>query len=282
MADAARDNRADRGADRSDAVLLLLLAVGVIGVTGVDVFSVVDERARAGRPVPLWEPAVWELSSGAVLVALLPGVLALARRFPIWPLTPRKALVHAVGLIAFSLVHVLAMGLVRAGIYRLAGGDYDPLGPLGNWPYELRKDALTYLACLALHRAWRSAARPGVHRVGEPVAPLEIRDGARRHVLAPERIDWVEAAGNYVELHGPAGPILHRASLAQMQERLAPAGFVRIHRSRLVRLAAVRRVETNPAGDFVVVLADGTRLGGSRRHRIESLSPALDPAARSD
>ena len=78
---------------------------------------------------------------------------------------------------------------------------------------------------------------------------------------------WVEAAGNYVELHRGASGLLHRASLADMQRRLEGAGFVRIHRSRLVRREAVAAVESKPTGDFVVRLRDGRELAGSRRYR---------------
>lgn len=283
------DQPADRGGEgealaaKPPAVFLVLLSLAILGVTSVDVFSVVDERARAGQPVPLWEPMVWELSSGVALIALLPGLLALAGRVPPWPMTIRRFGPHLAALLVFSLLHVLGMGLLRATAYRLVGGAYDPLTPLGNWGYELRKDALTYAAVMTLYAVWRrlGARETGASESLSP-APLEVRDGPRRHLIDPRRIDWVEAAGNYVELHGPDGAVLHRASLAQTLARLSPAGFVRIHRSRLVRLAAVRLVESTASGDFVVVLADGTRLGGSRRHRVESLSPALDPAARSD
>ena len=60
--------------------------------------------------------------------------------------------------------------------------------------------------------------------------------------------------------------MLHRATLASVAGELGPA-FVQIHRSRLVRSAAVRRVETDRSGDFIVTLADGTSLRGSRRYR---------------
>lgn len=273
--------RGDLGG-RGDGPFLLALSLAVLGVTGVDVFSVMDERARAGRPVPLWEPAVWEMSSAAVLIVLLPGLAALARRLPPWPLRAGRLLAHLIAFAVFFVAHTLGMGLLRAAVYRLAGGVYDPLAPLGNWGYELRKDALVYLSVVTLHVVWSKVRPAQALAPPAPPAPLEVRDGARRHVLDPARIDWVEAAGNYVELHGPDGPVLHRAPLSRMQAQLAGAGFVRIHRSRLVRLAAIRTVESTPSGDFTVVLADGTRLGGSRRYRVESLSPALDPAARSD
>jgi DNA-binding LytR/AlgR family response regulator len=80
-------------------------------------------------------------------------------------------------------------------------------------------------------------------------------------------VQWVEAAGNYVELHRGGAPVLHRASLSEMERRLSAAGFVRIHRSRLVRRDAIAAVESKPAGDFVVRLRDGPELAGSRRYR---------------
>ena len=90
---------------------------------------------------------------------------------------------------------------------------------------------------------------------------------ARRHFVPLAEVVWVEAAGNYVELHRGADGLLHRASLADMERRLANAGFVRIHRSRLVRRDAVAAVESKPTGDFVVRLRDGRELSGSRRYR---------------
>jgi DNA-binding LytR/AlgR family response regulator len=102
-----------------------------------------------------------------------------------------------------------------------------------------------------------------------PATPskIEVRDGSRTVWLDPADILWAEAAGNYVELHTTAGDLLHRTSLAALERELAPCGFARIHRSRLVRRAAVRAVETNASGDFDAVLTDGARLGGSRRYR---------------
>ena len=85
--------------------------------------------------------------------------------------------------------------------------------------------------------------------VAPPAAEvLEVRDGARRHFVPLSDVVWVEAAGNYVELHRGESGLLHRASLAEMQRRLETAGFVRIHRSRLVRRTAVAAIESKPTG----------------------------------
>lgn len=76
----------------------------------------------------------------------------------------------------------------------------------------------------------------------------------------------VEAAGNYVEIAWRDRRLLHRATLSAVEATLAPA-FVRIHRGRLVRRAAIRTLETERSGDFTVTLASGATLRGSRRYR---------------
>ncbi|WP_340646373.1 LytTR family DNA-binding domain-containing protein [Phenylobacterium sp.] len=274
--------RAGAGDRRGDLLFTALIVLAAGCVIIVDIFSILHDRARFGRPVPWWEPAVWELSSGLVLTGLLPGVLWLIRRAP-----PRLSppfgwvVVHIAGGLTFSLAHVVAMGLLRSGVYASVGRVYHPLGPLADWPYELRKDLLIYAGIVGLYPLWRTlrALRPASSTAPEV---LEVRDGARRVFLPVADILWVEAAGNYVELHTPGVGVLHRASLTQMERRLADHGFVRIHRSRLVNRAAVVQVETRSSGDFAIRLTSGETLTGSRRFRAGVLSRALDPAAAPD
>jgi hypothetical protein len=252
---------------RSDATFLAVFVLFSIAVVAVDVFSVAHDRAEAGRPVALWEPAVWEISSVLMLTVLAPALMAFARRFP--PTAPPRfgwLAWHAALGLGFSLIHVLGMGVLRWAAYAVAGDWYDPLGPLGDWPYELRKDALVYGGVVATYVIWRGAASVA-GQAAPPARPIEVRDGARRLFVPVEEILWVEAAGNYVELHAGAGAVLHRTSLTEMERRLAEAGFVRIHRSRLVRRAAIAAVETRPSGDFTVQLVTGETLAGSRRFR---------------
>lgn len=93
------------------------------------------------------------------------------------------------------------------------------------------------------------------------------------HHVPADEIESVSAAGNYVEIGWGPRTLLHRATLATVTEELGGA-FVRIHRSHLVRRAAIRRVETDKSGDFTVSLASGKALRGSRRYRA-GVEPAL-------
>lgn len=241
----------------------------------VDAFSVTHDRAEAGDPIPLWEPLVWEASSVAVMTALAPAVMAYTRRLlPLAAPWPRVIAGHLVGAAVFSLLHVTAMGVLRWAVYAAVGDFYAPLSPLGDFAYEFRKDLLAYFAMVAIYVIWRrlAPADDSTRDIGSEDA-IEVRDGARRRFVPLSEIEWVEAAGNYVELHRCGTPILHRAPLSEMERRLHGAGFVRIHRSRLVRRAAVAEVESKPSGDYVVRLSGGQELAGSRRYRRPLLEP---------
>ena len=253
---------------REDLFFTVVVAAVLVVFLYFNALNVADEHARGGHPLALWEPMVWEGTSGVFFLAVSPLVTALTRRF--WPTRPpwiRKIAVHALAAVVVSLAHVLAIGAARWEIYRLAGGYYAPLSPLGDWPYEFRKDVLVYATMVGLYVVWRMLRSPVQPAEAASAEVLEVRDGARRHFVPLNDVVWVEAAGNYVELHRGGVGILHRASLADMQRRLESAGFVRIHRSRLVRREAVAAVDSKPTGDFLVRLRDGRELAGSRRYR---------------
>ena len=80
--------------------------------------------------------------------------------------------------------------------------------------------------------------------------------------LLPSQIDWVRAAGNYVEIRSRGRTIVHRLSLGSAEQQLAPHGFVRIHRSTLVSRDRISRVRP-----LDVVLDDGTQLKVGKRYR---------------
>jgi hypothetical protein len=250
-------------------ILFIGMAASVLTVIlFVNVLNVLHEHAESGHPLRFWEPIVWEGSSGIIFLTMSPAILFMARRF--WLLTPPrlpKLAAHALAAAVVSLVHVLFVGYARWAVYRALASYYDPYWPLNDWAYEFRKDLLVYSGVVAVYHLWRQIrARPSAAS-GPKGEVLEVRDGARRHFVPLSEVIWVEAAGNYVELHLGASRLLHRASLSQMEQRLENTGFVRIHRSRLVRREAIAAVESKPTGDFVARLRDGRELAGSRRYR---------------
>lgn len=107
------------------------------------------------------------------------------------------------------------------------------------------------------------AAPPFLQRV------LVTVDG-RAAFLATDSVDRIEAEGNYVTLRAAGHSYRLRATLGAVQRRLDPAQFLRINRSTVVRLDAVRGMHEWSHGDYRVVMHDGTELTWSRRYRAEA------------
>ena len=93
---------------------------------------------------------------------------------------------------------------------------------------------------------------------------LIVKSGGRVFFLRTEEIDWVEAAGNYVRLHARSESHLLRESMKNMESRLDPNTFVRIHRSAIVNIDRVKELEPWFHGEYIVIMRDGTRLTASR------------------
>jgi two-component system, LytTR family, response regulator len=93
---------------------------------------------------------------------------------------------------------------------------------------------------------------------------LLVKSEGRILFLKPDEIDWVEAVGDYVKLHVAAESHMLRATMGEMEKRLAATGFARIHRSRLVNLDRVKELRPMFQGESIVLLKNGTRLSASR------------------
>ena len=119
-----------------------------------------------------------------------------------------------------------------------------------------------------------SADAPDVERIARTVFDLiraerqrsriVVRSERRLLFLRQDEIDWVEAAGNYVRLHVGGETHVLRQSMKNMETRLDEGQFVRIHRSAIVNVERIRELQPWLHGEYVVVLADGTRLSASR------------------
>ena len=100
---------------------------------------------------------------------------------------------------------------------------------------------------------------------------LTIKAQGRIYVLDVEKIDWVEAADKYVRIHSGKDEHLLREPIHHLQRRLDPSRFVRIHRSTIVNLSAVRELKPLVHGEYRVYLRDATELTLSRTCRARLL-----------
>ena len=97
-------------------------------------------------------------------------------------------------------------------------------------------------------------------------ARLAVRAGSRIDLVAVADIHWIEAAGNYVCLHLASSQHTMRETLKSLEARLDPAAFVRIHRSAIVNIERVARLEPIEHGEYVVTLRDGRSLYATRSY----------------
>jgi two-component system, LytTR family, response regulator len=100
---------------------------------------------------------------------------------------------------------------------------------------------------------------------GRPFADrVLVREGSRIRVVPAERLDYAEAQDDYVLLKSEGAKLRKQQTLAELEAELDPARFVRIHRSFLLNLDRLARLEPYAKDSRVAILADGTRLPVSR------------------
>lgn len=98
---------------------------------------------------------------------------------------------------------------------------------------------------------------------------LVVKSGGTTRFVRAVEIDWIEAAGAYVNLHIAGREVLYRAPLHEIAARLDPRRFVRVHRSVLVNLESILHLEPISHGEFEAVLKNGSRTRVSRSYRAQ-------------
>jgi two-component system LytT family response regulator len=120
------------------------------------------------------------------------------------------------------------------------------------------RDRLPARAPLPVAEIVQSARPPGAK-----VERILVRDGAKVVVIAAADLDYAEAQDDYVGLHARGKVHLKQQTLAELAAALDPARFVRIHRSYLLNVDRLARLESE-GETRAAVLTDGTRLPVSR------------------
>lgn len=110
------------------------------------------------------------------------------------------------------------------------------------------------------------ALKSGAKPAADYLTRLAIKDKDRTDVVAVSDVDYIDVAGHYLCVHVGKRVHLIRASLSELEERLDPALFARVHRSAIVRLDRIRSLATRRNGDCDLVLADGSKLVMSRSY----------------
>ena len=98
---------------------------------------------------------------------------------------------------------------------------------------------------------------------------LVVKSGGTTRFVPVADIDWIEAAGVYVNLHVAGKELLYRAALNELAAKLDPDRFVRVHRSAIVNIESILQLEPISHGEYEVVLKNGARSRISRTYRAQ-------------
>ena len=93
-----------------------------------------------------------------------------------------------------------------------------------------------------------------------------VQAGSRIQIVIAEDVQWIGAAGDYVELHVNGRSYLLRETMTSLEQRLDPAKFIRIHRSRIVQSKGILELRSIENREFVVMLSDGSEHRSSRTY----------------
>ena len=148
--------------------------------------------------------------------------------------------------------------------------------------WEALRQAKSHLELREINRLSQSLRALLEDRAAREEAPLKqksfltrfmVRTGARVHFIKASDVDWIAADDYYVKLNVAGKSHLLRASMNDLETRLDPQKFLRVHRSTIINFDRVKELHQNPNGEYVVVLKDGTELkpSRSRRDRLEEL-----------
>src|SRR5262249_19053318 len=99
---------------------------------------------------------------------------------------------------------------------------------------------------------------------GQTLERVVVRDGAKVHIIPVSKLDYIEAQDDYAALHSEKKSYLKQQTISSLEAQLDPKRFVRIHRSYIVNLERIARVEPYTKDSRVAVLQDGTQLPVSR------------------
>ena len=95
---------------------------------------------------------------------------------------------------------------------------------------------------------------------------FSVQTTARVQIITAEDVEWIGAAGDYVELHVNGRSFLVRETMASLEQKLDPAKFLRIHRSRIVQSKGILELRSIENREFVIKLVDGSEHRSSRTY----------------
>lgn len=204
------------------------------------------------------------IGAGILGASATPALLFLSRCAPLGGAhTRRNLIIQAGAILALSVLLIVASCFAAAWILE---GRTAPSATYVE--AQLFANVLLVFFCQSLLLA-AIAVAPRVLNGGRQEWPERLTIGERGRAIIVDltSVEWIEAQGNYQALHTDAGVHLLRSTSAEIETKLNPSRFLRIHRRSIVALDRIQRVEPLPSGDAVVVMKSGARVRQARQYR---------------
>ncbi|MFT5573514.1 MAG: hypothetical protein ACI9FR_002449 [Cryomorphaceae bacterium] len=240
-----------------------------------------DLRANAEPSFYLWEPFVWEFSSLVLWLLLVPAIIYIVNsRFIGWDRIGRTLLVFGASSFVISVLHVAGMVLIRKAAYLSQEMNYQFGNVVYEFFYEYRKDLMTFVVIIAAIQSYRfisSRIRGEANLISNGEGDVQatkidrilVKKLGKEFIVKIADVEWLEACGNYVNLHAKGRIYPTRNTLGDLLDEISDKGFCRTHRSFAVNLDAVESIETLSSGSSEITLKNGEVINLSRRYHDE-------------
>ena len=231
-------------------------ALVFVGALYCQLYCAIAFHPMRGAYMPLTYSFAWAI--GAVMPWLLCFELCKPARLPARPAFARRLTIAAWFAGAAMLSIVLELGIDQL----IAGHSTRPMAM--QIAAQMPAAAITALFLIAPRDPAQEGAVEGRAIPSEPLAEVLAIGSA---------IDWIEAAGNYVQVHAGGRTTLHRVTMREVEAALDPTAFVRIHRSAIVHISSIEgRVLIG--GSAAVRLRDGAliKIGSRYAHKFDAMA----------
>jgi hypothetical protein len=241
---------------------------------GLDALTKLEERNRLGVGLDDFRLFTEQVTSAGAALVMVLFVAWWLVRYPVDMKRLARSITSLVtGSVLFAIGHYTLMVALRIVIFFANGMHYVyQHDHFNNLVFEYQKDVKIYLGMVGIIAVYRRVGRLRAERAAAPPpggipGKLLVQTGSGERLIDITRVDYLQAARNYVSVHCDGKEYIVRETLANLEAKLAPAKFLRTHRSFLVNAERIAGVQPTDAGAHEIQLASGVSIPLSRSYR---------------
>jgi two-component system, LytTR family, response regulator len=205
------------------------------------------------------------IEAAAAIASARPEILLLDVRMPGLDGLAVASTLQSLGALSPALVFVTAFDQYAAAAFDYGAVDY-LRKPVDEQTLDRALGRAESHLCERTTRLQVLAVLERLTRAPDMPLRLPVRDATGTYFVAVSDVDWIDAEGNYARLHVGRHTHLVRDSMSALAAKLNAARFLRVHRSVIVNVERIARLQAHAHGEYAILLHDGTRLSSSRAY----------------